>query len=189
MKNGNLMDAYRRFTAAYTLLEAAIVLAMLSAIIFFSVPTIELYGRYGQETQLKAALQETRSAIDRYRDLRNEATSVDSIPPVKTKYPPSIASLLEVLPASWSRTGATEGPFLGNEPINYFVDKFGSFRWHLRTATSDQWVMTTDAATRLDGWGIFDIKYASWPDEYIDPQFYTTRARATAMDGSQYWDW
>ncbi|MBF0543455.1 MAG: prepilin-type N-terminal cleavage/methylation domain-containing protein [Candidatus Riflebacteria bacterium] len=200
-RKANLNDAVdqslRYFRSGFTLVEIVVVLVIFSAIVYFSLPTIEFIDRHGKEIQLKVALQETREAIDKYREARNSVT--DSTLNLVGSYPPSIASLLDEIPPAYCKSGANPGPFLANLPLNYFIGKFGLFKWYLRSAgttpDTSQWGLSYDPKAIIS-YGVYDIKFA--PEEATDSLPFRTDAppawnnfnlATTSLDGSNYWDW
>lgn len=168
----------------FSLLEALVVLAILSALALLALPVAELTDVRAREKRLWQNLGEMRAAIDQYRAARDTVGTPFPPDPV---FPPCVASLLEVMPANLAKPNANRGPYLATGSLgNPFAPTEGVFHWDIRDVdvasdADDDWAanvreMTTSFAAKG---GVFDVRY---PQEGIG-------GWKTAIDGSRYADW
>ena len=118
-----------------------------------------------REAELRRALREMRTAIDRYKD----AADLGQISPLELKagaegYPPDLETLVDGVPAANDATGR-KLKFLRRIPIDPMTH---DAEWGLRSYQDEP------DATRWGGQNVFDV--------------YTT-FDGTALDGTKYRDW
>ncbi len=173
-----------RRAPGFSLLEALVVLAILSALALLALPVAELTDVRAREKRLWQNLGEMRAAIDRYRSARDTVGAPFPPDPV---FPPSVASLLEVMPARLARPNANRGPYLATGSLsNPFAPAEGAFHWDIRDVdvasdADDDWTSDVrEMRTSFAGTGgVFDIRY---PQGGVG-------GWKTAIDGSRYADW
>jgi len=135
----------------YSLLELVIVVAILTAVSMFALPAAELSQIRLREKELRQRLIEFRQAIDRYAAASNGTSG--------SYFPPSIASLTEVLPESLRRPGADGGPFLVSESLgNPFTADQSRFIWDIRDSSGVWHNIQTDPTAQLT---CYDVRFPS----------------------------
>ncbi len=151
----------RGYTFVELLVVSAIIIIMASAVL----PLTRVTATRTREAELRRALREMRTAIDKFKD----AADLGQISPLEIKagtegYPPDLETLVEGVPAANDVTGRRL-KYLRRIPTDPMTR---SVEWGLRSYQDDP-----DAS----GWGgqnVFDV--------------YTT-FDGTALDGSKYRDW
>jgi len=101
----------------FTLVEMLVVAAMMSVLAMAVLPLAEITNARWKERELRAALQEIRGAIDRYKRMADEAAG--GRPRAGSGYPPSLASLMVGLPDAAS--GGSPRPLLRRIPRDPFA--------------------------------------------------------------------
>ncbi|HMM60387.1 MAG TPA: type II secretion system protein [Candidatus Rifleibacterium sp.] len=158
----------------FSLIELVTVVAILLALSFFAMPTLEIVYVKAREKQLRERLFEIRRAIDAYVNARkNDA---------KSPYPPTIASLTVPM-VDDAKPGANTGPFVSNESLgNPFKDKGDVFLWEIRLDCDPPgtWQLATQANEILQaGNGVYDIRF---PEAGVD-------GWKKAIDDTEYYKW
>ncbi len=147
---GRLPGRYSGTQAGFSLIEMVMVVAILLALTFFAMPTLEIVYVKAREKQLHERLFEMRRAIDAYVAARNASG---------TPYPPTIASLTETMPITHLRagTGVNAGPYLAKESLgNPFIDTGDVFLWDIRRDDGEWLPKVSDPATLTRA---FDVRY------------------------------
>lgn len=159
---------FRARTAAdrgYTFVELLVVTSILLILASAAMPLAKVTATRQREVELRRALREMRTAIDRFKD----AADLQQIGPLEIKagsegYPAELETLVEGVAANNDATGR-KLKFLRRIPIDPMTRKT---EWGLRSYQDDP------TATRWGGQNVFDV--------------YTT-VEGTALDGSKYRDW
>ena len=140
---------------------STIIIILASAVM----PLAKVTATRQREAELRRALREMRTAIDKYKD----AADLGQISPLEIKvgsegYPPVLETLVEGVAAANDATGR-KLKFLRRIPIDPMTH---STEWGLRSYQDEP------DATRWGGQNVFDV--------------YTT-FEGTALDGTKYRDW
>jgi len=152
-----------------TLIELMVVLVILSILAVGSLPFAEMTVRRGKEAELRYALREIRSAIDRlHNDWKKQVVSHTSGDLSKDGYPITIDVLVNGVPKG---------------------DGSGERRRYLRSIPSDPFSNPSTPST--EQWLVRG--YQDSPDaEYWDAEdVYDIRSKSeqNAINGSKYQDW
>ena len=149
----------------YSFIELLVVIGILFVLASAAMPLAQVASQRQREMELRRALREMRTAIDKFKD----AVDIGQIPtteltPTSEGYPPDLETLVEgVTPAN--DASGRKLKFLRRIPIDPLTN---STEWGLR-AYQDK-----PDATSWGGQNVFDV--------------YTT-ATGTALDGTKYRDW
>ncbi|MCL6544575.1 MAG: type II secretion system GspH family protein [Bryobacteraceae bacterium] len=145
-----------------TLVELIVSFTILALLTTMALPLARYKVRRDRERELRYALREIRTAIDRYKDLADQGQlgtqSVDS-----DNYPPS----LEVLVEGVTQTGTVDKKirFLRRIPKDPMTN---SYDWGLRSTRDDP------KSTSWGGQNVFDVY---------------TKSQERAADGTPYSEW
>ena len=156
--------AFRRMSG-YTFLELLVVTTIILILASTILPLARITAQRTREAELRRALREMRSAIDKF----NEAAVLQQIAPADLQatadnYPPDLEVLVEGVTANNDATGR-KIKFLRKIPFDPMTR---GTEWGLRS-TQDK-----PDATKWGGQNVFDV--------------YTTFDGA-ALDGTKYKDW
>ena len=149
----------------YSFIELLVVIGILFVLASAALPLAQVASQRQRETELRRALREMRTAIDKFKD----AVDVGQIPtteltPGSEGYPPDLETLVDgVTPAN--DASGRKLKFLRRIPIDPLTN---SAEWGLR-AYQDK-----PDTTSWGGSNVFDV--------------YTT-AQGTGLDGTKYRDW
>ena len=151
----------RGYTFVELLVVSTIILILASAIM----PLAKVTARRHRESELRRALREMRTAIDKYKD----QADIGNISPLELKpgnenYPPDLQTLVDGVTAANDPTGR-KLKFLRHIPVDPMTH---STEWGLRS------YQDKPDSTHWGGQNVFDV--------------YTT-FDATALDGTKYKDW
>ncbi|MGM0600554.1 MAG: type IV pilin protein [Candidatus Rifleibacteriota bacterium] len=153
----------------FSLIELVTVLAILLALSYFALPSMELTFVRSREKLLHQRLTEIRSAIDKFTASRNDAGG--------SVFPPSVASLGVKIPDSLLKIEANSGPFLDINSIgNPFTDGGESFLWDIRSADGTWHLDQNNPRAQLD---VYDVRF---PKNGVG-------GWKKAMDGTLYEKW
>jgi general secretion pathway protein G len=149
----------------YTFVELLVVTAIIFILASAVIPLAKVSATRQRELELRRALREIRTAIDKYKD----AADTMQIGPLDIKvgsegYPPDLATLVEGVTANNDATGR-KLKFLRKVPVDPMTH---GTEWGLRS------YQDKPDSTRWGGQNVFDV--------------YTT-FEATALDGTKYRDW
>jgi general secretion pathway protein G len=149
----------------YTFVELVVVSTIILILASAVVPLAKVTAQRQREADLRRALREVRTAIDRYKD----AADLGQISPLELEpgaegYPPYLATLVDGVTPSKDATGR-KLRFLRRVPFDPMTH---SQDWGLRSYQDDP------DAGRWGGQNVYDV--------------YTTHA-GTALDGTPYRDW
>jgi general secretion pathway protein G len=149
----------------YSFVELLIVTAILFILASAVVPLAQVASQRQRESELRAALRQVRTAIDKFKDsVDNGRIATTELQPGSEGYPPDLETLVEGVPIQNDQSGA-KLKFLRRVPIDPMTN---SMEWGLR-AYQDKPGSTT--------WGrgnVFDVY---------------SKSGGTALDGTKYKDW
>jgi len=149
----------------YSFVELLIVTAILFILASAVVPLAQVASQRQRESELRAALRQVRTAIDKFKDsVDNGRIASTELEPGSEGYPPDLETLVDGVPIQNDQSGA-KLKFLRRVPIDPMTN---SMEWGLR-AYQDKPGSTT--------WGrgnVFDVY---------------SKSGATALDGTKYKDW
>lgn len=149
----------------YTFVELIVVAAIIMILAAAAMPLARVTSQRQREVELRAALREMRTAIDKYKDAAdNQQISQLDIKLGSEGYPADLETLVEGVPAANDATGR-KLKFLRRIPIDPMTKKTD---WALRSYQDDS------DATRWGGQNVFDVR---------------TTFDGTALDGTKYRDW
>jgi len=155
----------RRAREGYTFVELVIVSAMLLILASAVLPLAKVTVQRQRELELRRALREMRTAIDRYKD----AVDQGMIGAIDNKagsegYPPDLETLVEGVTAANDASGR-KLKFLRRIPIDPMTK---TPEWGMRSYQDDT------NATSWGGQNVYDV---------------FTKHEGTALDGTKYRDW
>ena len=154
-----------RSAGGYSFIELLVVSTILLILASAVAPLAQVTLQRQREMELRRALREMRTAIDRYKDAVDlgiiGGTDID---PGNQGYPPTLETLVEGVEPVDENAGSVLR-FLRRIPIDPLTK---STDWGLRSYQDDS------GATRWGGDNVYDV--------------YTT-SRGTALDGTRYRDW
>ena len=149
----------------YSFIELLIVTAILFILASAVVPLAQVASQRQRESELRAALRQVRTAIDKFKDaVDNGRIATTELEPGSEGYPPDLETLVDGVPIQNDQSGA-KLKFLRRVPIDPMTN---SMEWGLR-AYQDKPGSTT--------WGrgnVFDVY---------------SKSGGTALDGTKYKDW
>ena len=149
----------RRGQAGVTLLEMIVVITILLILMGAAVPVMKVSVIRGRETDLKRALWEMRTAIDRYKDAADK--NQFQVKLGTEGYPPDLDTLVNGVEIA----GGKKLRFLRHVPVDPMT---GNTDWGLRSMQddpqSDSWggQNVFDVYTKSTGTGLNGIKYKDW---------------------------
>ena len=151
----------RGYTFVELLVVSTIILILASAIM----PLAKVTARRHRESELRRALREMRTAIDKYKDQADLGNiSALELKPGNENYPPDLQTLVDGVTAANDPTGR-KLKFLRHIPVDPMTH---GTEWGLRS------YQDKPDSTHWGGQNVFDV--------------YTT-FDATALDGTKYKDW
>ena len=151
----------RGYTFVELLVVSTIILILASAIM----PLAKVSARRHRESELRRALREMRTAIDKYKDQADLGNiGALDLKPGNENYPPDLQTLVDGVTAANDATGR-KLKFLRHIPVDPMTH---STEWGLRS------YQDKPDSTHWGGQNVFDV--------------YTT-FDATALDGTKYRDW
>ena len=155
------MTNQRRYSFVELLIVTAILFILASAVM----PLAQVASQRQRESELRAALRQVRTAIDRFKDsVDNQRIAQTELQPGSEGYPPDLETLVEGVPIQNDQSGA-KLKFLRRVPTDPMTK---GTEWGLR-AYQDKPGSTT--------WGkgnVFDVY---------------SKSGGTALDGTKYKDW
>jgi len=141
------------------------VTAILMVLAMVAMPLAQVTAQRQREAELRRALREIRTAIDRFKDSVDQGLiATTELEPGSEGYPPDLETLVEGVPAANDASGR-KLKFLRRIPIDPMTN---STEWGLRSYQDDP------DSTSWGGQNVYDV--------------YTT-SDATALDGTKYRDW
>ena len=149
----------------FTFIELIIVSTMVFVLAAAIMPLTKVTMQRTREAELRRALREMRTAIDKFKD----AADLGNVSPLEIKagsenYPPDLETLVDGVAAANDATGR-KLKYLRRVPIDPMTK---STDWGLRSYQDDA------KSTRWGGQDVFDVH---------------TTSDGTALDGTKYKDW
>jgi len=160
-RNLQRREGERGYTFVELIVVTTIILILASAV----QPLAKVAIQRQKEAELRRALREMRTAIDKFKD----AADAQMIPPTELKvgnegYPPTLETLVDGVSVANDATGR-KLKFLRRVPVDPMT---GSDEWGMR-AYQDK-----PDSTRWGGQNVYDV---------------FSQSDATALDGTKYKDW
>jgi general secretion pathway protein G len=155
----------RNAAAGYTFIELIIVSSMILVLAAAIMPLTKVTMQRAREAELRRALREMRTAIDKFKDAADlgQIGSLD-IKAGSENYPPDLQTLVDGVAAANDATGR-KLKFLRRVPTDPMTR---STEWGLRSYQDDP------KSTKWGGQDVFDVHSTS---------------EGTALDGTKYKDW
>jgi general secretion pathway protein G len=155
----------RRGEAGYTFIELIIVSTMILVLAAAIMPLTKVTMQRAREAELRRALREMRTAIDKFKDAADQGQiGTLDLKAGAENYPPDLQTLVDGVTAANDATGR-KLKFLRRVPIDPIMK---SSEWGLRSYQDDP------KSTRWGGQDVFDVR---------------TTSEGTALDGTKYKDW
>ena len=155
----------RKGESGYTFVELLIVTTLLLILAAAAMPLAQVTAQRQREVELRRALREMRTAIDRFKDAVDTgvigATEVEA---GSEGYPPDLETLVEGVTAANDASGR-QLRFLRRIPVDPMTN---STEWGLRS------YQDRPDSTTWGGQNVYDVY---------------TRSDGTALDGTRYRDW
>jgi general secretion pathway protein G len=149
----------------YSFIELLIVTAILFILASAVMPLAQVTSQRQREVELRAALRQMRTAIDKFKDSVDQGRiSQTELKPGSEGYPPDLETLVEGVTIQGDASGA-KLKFLRRVPIDPMT---GSDEWGMRS------YQDRPDARSWGGQSVFDV---------------FTKSEATALDGTKYKDW
>ncbi len=154
-----------RTSAGYTFVELLIVVTLLLILAAATMPLVRVTVRRQKEAELRLALREVRTAIDRYKDAVDRGVIGGTQVRLGSEgYPPDLKTLVEGVPKANDASG-TRLKLLRRVPLDPILN---STDWGLRSyqddPTSNIWggQNVFDIYTKAAGRGLDGTPYRSW---------------------------
>jgi general secretion pathway protein G len=162
---GRFIRVQRRSAAGYTFVEMLVVATILMILAAGIMPLAKVTAQRSREAELRRALREMRTAIDKFKDAADtgQIGSLD-IKVGSENYPPDLQTLVDGVNAANDATGR-KLKFLRRIPTDPMTR---ATEWGMRS------YQDKPDSTRWGGQNVFDV--------------YTTY-EGKALDGSKYKDW
>ena len=149
----------------YSFLEVLVVTAILFILASAVMPLAQVTAQRQREVELRAALRQMRTAIDKFKDAVDQGRiAATELKPGSEGYPPDLETLVEGVSMQNDQSGI-KLKFLRRIPIDPMTN---SMEWGMRSYQD-----RPDSAT-WGGQSVFDVY---------------TKSSATALDGTKYKDW
>ncbi len=149
----------------YSFVELLVVTAILFILASAVMPLAQVTAQRQREVELRAALRQMRTAIDRFKDaVDQQRIASTEVEPGSEGYPPDLDTLVEGVPIQNDQSG-TKLKFLRRVPIDPMTN---STEWGMRSYAD------RPDSTSWGGRSVFDVY---------------TKSGATALDGTKYKDW
>jgi general secretion pathway protein G len=149
----------------YSFVELLVVTAILFILASAVMPLAQVTAQRQREVELRAALRQMRTAIDRFKDaVDQQRIASTEVEPGSEGYPPDLETLVEGVPIQNDQSG-TKLKFLRRVPIDPMTN---STEWGMRSYAD------RPDSTSWGGRSVFDVY---------------TKSGGTALDGTKYKDW
>lgn len=149
----------------YSFVELLVVTAILFILASAVMPLAQVTAQRQREIELRAALRQMRTAIDKFKDAVDQGRiAASELKPGSEGYPPDLETLVEGVPMQNDQSGVRL-KFLRRIPIDPMTN---STDWGLRS------YQDRPDSTTWGGQSVFDVY---------------TKSEATALDGTKYKDW
>jgi len=154
-----------RPSAGYTFIELLVVSAILAILASAIMPLAKVTIQRQKEVELRRALREMRTAIDKFKDAADQGRIASiNLPPNSEGYPKDLDTLVEGVPAANDASGR-KLKFLRRIPVDPMTR---STEWQLRAYQDDP------DARSWGGQNVFDVR---------------TKSEGRALDGTYYKEW
>ena len=155
-----------RSSRGYTFVEMLVVVALVAVLASAVMPLAKVTMQRHREVELRRALRDMRTAIDRYKD----AVDQGAIPPTRIRpgsegYPPDLQTLVVGVEAAGQGTTEKRLKFLRRVPVDPMTREA---EWGLRSYEDKP-----DSKT-WGGQNVYDVY---------------SKSEGTALDGTKYSDW
>ena len=149
----------------YSFIEILVVTAVMFVLASAVMPLAQVTAQRQREVELRAALRQMRTAIDKFKDAVDQGRiAATELKPGSEGYPPDLETLVEGVPMQNDQSGV-KLKFLRRIPIDPMTN---STEWGMR-AYQDR-----PDSTSWGGQSVFDVY---------------TKSGAIAIDGTKYRDW
>jgi general secretion pathway protein G len=149
----------------YSFLEVLVVTAILFILASAVMPLAQVTAQRQREVELRAALRQMRTAIDKFKDAVDQGRiAATELKPGSEGYPPDLETLVEGVSMQNDQSGI-KLKFLRRIPIDPMTN---SMEWGMRS------YQDRPDATTWGGQSVFDVY---------------TKSGATGLDGTKYKDW
>jgi general secretion pathway protein G len=150
----------------YTFVELLVVSAILLVLASVVMPLAQVTAQRQREADLRRALREIRTAIDRFKDgVDSGAVPSTELEPTSEGYPPDLETLVEGVPAANDASGRKVRFGLRRIPVDPMTN---STDWGLRS------YQDRPDSTSWGGQNVFDVY---------------TKSSGKALNGTTYSDW
>ena len=155
----------RHTERGFTFIELIMVTTVLLVLASMAMPLAQVTAQRQREAELRRALREMRTAIDRFKDSVDQGLiATTELQPGSEGYPPDLETLVEGVPAANDASGR-KLKFLRRVPIDPMTS---SMEWGMRS------YQDRPDTTTWGGQNVFDV---------------FTTSGGTALDGTKYRDW
>jgi general secretion pathway protein G len=149
----------------YSFVEVLVVTAILFILASAVMPLAQVTAQRQREVELRAALRQMRTAIDKFKDaVDQQRIAATELKPGSEGYPPNLETLVEGVPMQNDQSGV-KLKFLRRIPLDPMTH---STEWGMRS------YQDRPDSTTWGGQSVFDVY---------------TKSEATALDGTKYKDW
>lgn len=154
-----------RSERGFSLVEVIVVVTILGIMAAAAMPLARVTHQRQKEVELRRALREMRTAIDKFKDaVDNGVIPTTELRPGSEGYPPDLDALVEGVAMANDASGR-KLKYLRRIPVDPMT---GTMEWGLRS------YQDKPDATSWGGQNVFDV---------------FTTSTATALDGTKYRDW
>ena len=158
-------EFFRKAFGGFTFIELLVTVGVLMVLASAALPLARVTMKRQREAELRKALREMRTAIDRFKDLADtQIISPMEVPFGSEGYPKSLASLVEGVARNNDASG-TKIKLLRRIPIDPMT---GEAEWGMRSYQDRQ------DATTWGGQNVYDV---------------FSKSTGVALDGTKYKDW
>ena len=155
-----------RREVGYTFIELIIVAALLMILASVVMPLVKVTAQRQREVELRRALREIRTSIDRFKDAVDAgAIAAAELEPTSEGYPADLQTLVDGVPAANDASGRKLRFGLRRVPTDPMTN---STEWGLRS------YQDKPDSTTWGGQNVFDVY---------------TKSAGTALNGTNYKDW
>lgn len=177
----------RAIAAGMTLLELIIACAILLILATTAVPMARVIVVRRKEEDLRIALRELRSAIDRYKDCADQ--NKIQVQPGTEGYPPDLATLVTGVQLTGGQAAA--GPIPGGQVAGGSLFGGQSLSGGQKQKIHFLSRIPVDPMTGGTDWGLRSVQddtdSTSWGGQNVFDVY--TKSTATAMNGTKYSEW
>jgi general secretion pathway protein G len=154
-----------RSARGYSFVELLIVTTILIILASAAMPLARVTAQRQREVELRRALRDMRTAIDRFKDAVDQGQiATTELEPGSEGYPPDLETLVDGVPAANDASGR-KLKFLRRIPVDPMTN---GTEWGMRSYQDDA------DDTSWGGQNVYDV---------------FTTSEGTALDGTKYRDW